>query len=581
MALGLNLLQFLGSLGLFLFGMKTLSEGIQRASGESLRSMLRSVTKHKILGVFTGLIFTVIIQFSTASTVVFVSFVNAELMTVFQSFSLIIGANIGTTLKGIVFAYIGFGEQIQLLHVAMILFGVAFPFYFSRNKRLKYSAEFFFGLGMVLIGLEFLKKLLPDLEQHPEIFEKVKYYRGYSLQSVSLFAIIGMLVTMMLQSSSATMIIVLVLVNKGWIDVTNAAAMVVGENIGTTLTANLAALVGNIYAKRSALFHTFFNLTGALLFLPMLLPALHFLDHLGLMYFKLPVSAFEFSDLSNKSSVPVVLAMFHILFNVTTAIVVMPILSQYEKLIEKLLPTKSDIDEKHTLQFITGGLSSTTEISIEEARNEIARFGNIIRRATRFIQNIVDEKDAKNKEELIERVAKYEEISDKIEFEVARYLSLSAEEEISVEASQQIRAMIMVIGELESIGDLCFHLSKSLERKHEQKIWFSQDQRDHLKELYIQLDKAFGLMMENLASNYDKARLDDSLLVEANINSLHDKARDYNLKMIEKGKAKLNGALIFNELLGGYEKIGNHVLRVSQVIVGTNVKRGLIGQFQD
>jgi phosphate:Na+ symporter len=266
------------------------------------------------------------------------------------------------------------------------------------------------------------------------------------------------------------------------------------------------------------------------------------------------------------------------MFNIFTAMVVLPFLKFYEKLLVIILPS-AEMEEQHHLQFISRGLLNTNEISLEEARQEIARFGNITRRTTTFIQSIVDEKETKNKEYLIDRVAKYEEITDRIELEVASYLSRASEEEISVEASQQIRAMLTVIGELETIGDICYHLSKSLERKNEQKIWFNQDQRDHLKELHLQLDKAFDVMIENLMSTYDKAQIEHSLLLEANINSLHDKARDKNVKQIEKGKIKLNGALIFNDLVGGYEKIGNHVLRVSQAIVGIQAKRNLLGDF--
>ena len=575
----LGFLQFLGSLGLFLYGMKTLSEGIQRASGESLRSLLSMATSNRFLGILTGMVITVVIQFSTASTVMFVSFVNAELLTVFQSLSLIIGANIGTTLKGWLFAYIGFQGQVQLSHLAIVLLGVFFPALFSRNKKLKYTAEFFFGLGILLIGLDFLKKSLPDLQQHPELLQWLKSYHSSGFPSVLLFVLIGMVITMILQSSSATMIIVLVMVNSGWVDFTNAAAMILGENIGTTITANLAALVANIYAKRSALFHTLFNLTGVLLFLPILHPALLALDWICLTVFKSPVSAFSVSVQGQEKAIPIALALFHTFFNLSTALVVAPFLKRFDKLLEVLLPANSKEEEQHHLQFISRGLLNTTEISLEEAHFEIARFGTITRKTTKFIQSIIDEKESKIKEELIERVAKYEEITDRIELEVASYLSRASEQEISMEASQQIRAMLSVIGELENIGDICFHLSKSLERKNEMKIWFNQDQRDHLKELHLQVDKAFEVMIENLETNYDKAQLEASLMLEATINSLHDKARDKNLKQIEKGKIKLNGALIFNDLVGGYEKIGNHILRVSQAIVGVNAKRGLIGQL--
>jgi phosphate:Na+ symporter len=574
----LNFLQFLGSLGLFLYGMKTLSEGIQRAAGESLRNLLRTATQHRLLGVLTGAILTVIIQFSSASTVMFVSFVNADLLSVFQSFSLTIGANIGTTLKGWLFAYIGFQGQIQLAQVAIVLLGIFFPALFSRNKKLKYTAEFFFGMGIILIGLDFLKRSLPDVQEHPELVEWIQSYTKLGSASTLLFVLIGTVITMLLQSSSAMMIIVLVMVSQGWVDFYQAAAMILGENVGTTITANLAALVANINAKRAALFHTLFNIAGVILFLPILYPALQILDWFCMQVLQLPLSAFSTQPKAQEAVIPIALAVFHTMFNTLTALVVLPFLKYYERLLTIVLPS-SELEEQHHLQYISRGLLNTTEISLEEARREIARFGNITRRTTKFIQSIVDEKESKNKEFLIERVAKYEEITDRIELEVASYLSRASEQEISMEASQQIRAMLMVIGELETIGDICFHLSKSLERKNEQKIWFNQDQRDHLKELHLQVDKAFDIMIENLEATYDKAQIEHSLMLEANINSLHDKARDKNLKQIEKGKIKLNGALIFNDLVSGYEKIGNHVLRVSQAIVGVQAKRNLLGDF--
>jgi phosphate:Na+ symporter len=576
MGVVISFFQFLGSIGLFLYGMKTLSEGIQRAAGESLRTILRRATRNPFIGILSGFALTVAIQFSSAATVMFVSFANAELLTVLESFSLIIGANIGTTVKGWIFALIGFQNQIQLSTLAIVLLGLFFPVLFSRNPKVKYTAEFFFGLGILLIGLDFLKKALPDLQHRPELLEWIQSYQGNHTGSVLLFVLIGLIITALLQSSSATMVIVLVMVNRGWIDFTNAAALILGENLGTTITANLAALVANNYAKRAALFHTLFNFTGVLIFLPLLPLMLGGIDWICIYVFQIPVSTFSTVPEALTLAIPIGLVLFHTLFNVTTALLVLPFMSKFEKLTEKIWPTHHREDEEHHLHYLSGRLLNTAEISIEEARQEIARFGNITRRTTKFVQTIVDEKETKSKEDLIERLAKYDKIINRIESELTSYLSRATEQEISFEASQQIRSMLVVISELENIGEICLSLSRALERKTELKIWFNQDQRDHLKELYLHLDKAFATMIQNLENNYESTELDKSIIIETSINAVFAKARDKNLKQIEKGKIKLNGALIFNELAGGYESIGNHILRVSQALATLNSKKPLI-----
>ena len=296
-------------------------------------------------------------------------------------------------------------------------------------------------MGILLIGLDFLKRSLPDVQEHPELVEWIQSYTKQGSASILLFVLIGTIITMLLQSSSAMMIIVLVMVSQGWVDFYHAAAMILGENIGTTITANLAALVANINAKRAALFHTLFNVTGVILFLPLLYPALQILDWFCMQVLQLPLSAFSTQPKAQEAVIPIALAVFHTMFNTSTALVVLPFLKYYERLLTIILPS-SEMEEQHHLQYISRGLLNTTEISLEEARREIARFGNITRRTTKFIQSIVDEKESKNKEFLIERVAKYEEITDRIELEVASYLSRASEQEISMEASQQIRAVL-------------------------------------------------------------------------------------------------------------------------------------------
>jgi phosphate:Na+ symporter len=558
-----DFLTLIGSLGLFLFGMKIMSEGIQKVAGDKMRAILGAMTRNRVMGVLTGLIITTVIQSSSATTVMVVSFVNAGLLSLVQSIGVIMGANIGTTVTAWIISLLGF--KVKMMVVAIPVVGIGFPMLFSKKDKLKSFGEFLIGFGILFIGLDFLKGSVPDLQSSPEALEFLKDLTGMGHLSTLIFILIGTILTIVVQSSSAAMALTLVLCNNGWIGFEAGAAIVLGENIGTTITANLASLIGNVHAKRAAMSHTLFNLFGIV----WMFIAFNFILN-GIDSYL--VSTGETSPFTDATSIPVALAIFHTTFNISNTLLLIWFVKFIEKTVQKIIPSKGEEDEKHHLEYIGSGLMNASELSIIEAKKEVIKFGELSKRMFNMVPELLLENDAKKFDEIYTRIKKYEDITDRIEIEIANFLVKVSKNEISEETSQQIRGILRMSNNFEKIGDVCYQMSIAIEKKNEEKAWFTPTQRDRLKEMFNHINGAFDIMLENIKADEGKADIQKAILIENKINDLRDAMRDEHFRSIEKGDYNIKSGLYYNNLYSSCEKIGDHIMNINEAAAGVNLE---------
>jgi phosphate:Na+ symporter len=543
--------------------MKIMSEGIQKVAGDKMRAILGAMTRNRIMGVLTGLLITSIIQSSSATTVMVVSFVNAGLLSLVQSIGVIMGANIGTTVTAWIISLLGF--KVKMMVVAIPVVGIGFPMLFSKKDKLKSLGEFLIGFGILFIGLEFLKGSVPDLQKSPEALAFLKDLTGMGALSTFLFIIIGSILTIVVQSSSAAMALTLVLCNNGWIGFEAGAAIVLGENIGTTITANIASLIGNVHAKRAALSHTLFNVFGVIWMFFAFNLVLKGID-------SYLVSTGEVSPFKEPTSIPIALAIFHTSFNISNTLILIWFVKFIENTVKKIIPSKGGDDEKHHLEYIGTGLMNASELSIIEAKKEVVKFAELSKRMFNMIPNLLLETDTKKNNEIFERVKKYEEITDRIEIEIANFLVKVSKNEISEETSQQIRAMLRMNNNFEKIGDLCYQMSVTIQRKNEEKAWFTPTQRNRLKEMFTLINQAFDVMLENVKADLGKSDIQKAVVIENKINDLRDAMRDEHFRSIEKGDYNIRSGLYYNNLYSSCEKIGDHIMNINEAAAGVNLE---------
>jgi phosphate:Na+ symporter len=561
-------LMLLGSLCVFIFGMKIMSDGIQKAAGEKMRSILRGMTSNRVMGVFTGFLITVLLQTSSGTTVMVVSFVNAGLLTLAQSIGVIMGANIGTTLTAWMISFFGF--KVDILKVFMPIMGIALPFYFHKNNTYKSIAEFLIGFGILFIGINFLKTYVPQIQKDPEFLAFITEYTQFGFWSILLFVLFGAILTIVVQSSSAASAITLALIAQGWIDFPIAAAIFLGENIGTTVTANLAAIVGNVHAKRAARFHFLFNVIGVIWVLAVFPYLLDMIDYVITKW--MGVSPFS-EDVEARGGVMVfAISLFHTTFNLLNVLLFIGFVPLMEKLVIKIQPSKNVTDQEFRLEYIGSGLLNTSELSILEARKEIIKYGVRTHRMFNFIPELLQEQEAEKFKELFQRTEKYEDISDRMEVEIANFLIKVSQEEMSEEGSHKVRSMLRIISNMEKIADICYQMSLSIQRKNNDKAWFTQQQRDNLKEMFNLINKGLSVMMDNLNAPEGKENIQKAVDVENSINSLRDRIRDEHFKSVEKGDYNIKSGLYYNGLYSSCEKLGDHILNINEAITGINLE---------
>ena len=451
-------LVLIGSLGMFIYGMKIMSEGLQQAAGSKLRNLLGSITSNRVKGVLTGFGLTSIVQSSSVTTVMTVSFVNAGLMTLTQSAGVMMGANIGTTITGWLINIFGF--KVSIASYALVFIAIGAPFMFVGKKKVKAWASAIIGFSLLFMGLGELKDAVPELSADSALVQFFVDYKDIPVLSTLMFVLLGTLITIIIQSSSAAMALTMTLVASGMIPFEVATAMILGENVGTTITAELASMIGNVHAKRSARIHTMFNLIGvvwAIIIFPF------FLDGIALL-----METFNWGDPFNNPAehANTGLAIFHTSFNLLNVLVFIGFVPHLVRLAEKTVKSKGAADLVFHLDYIGTGMMATPELSLLEAKKEIAKFGGITSRMSKFTRSLLYEKSLKVKGEIHERIAKYEDITDRVEVEVANYLNKISEGELSPETSSRIRGMNSIVNDLERIGDIYFQISKAIERKN-------------------------------------------------------------------------------------------------------------------
>lgn len=565
MSFGLyELLTLIGALGLFIFGMKIMSDGIQKFAGDQMRSILRKITQNRIAGIFTGFGTTAIIQSSSATTVMIVSFVNAGLLSLRQAIGVIMGANIGTTVTAFLLLAFGFGK-FSISDYSLPIIAIGLPLFFMSNSKLKSFGEFLIGFALLFRGLDALKNLMSFIKEDPTFIKTIiEPLDQFGFGSVIIFVGIGTLLTVVVQSSSAAMAITLSLCGGlNGLPLELAAAIILGENIGTTITANMAAMIGNVHAKRAARAHLFFNVIGVLWMLAIFYPFLKFVDYLvSETFFNALIIEGDYESTTRWS-----LAVYHLSFNIVNTLLLLWFIPHIERLVVRILPSKTDDDEMFQLKFFSSTYP-VGELSLLEAQREVLKLGKIVSRMNTFCKTILMEKKESEFRNYIDRIAKYEDITDKIEEEVASYLTKVSQNELSERTSEKIRAMLSMVGDMERIADIYYQISKTTERKRKNKIWFTPEQRERLLEMYSLMNQVLENMCKNLEMPYSEVELTEAKKLEKSLNKLRKEIRKEHFTNVEKGEYRYDNAAIYSDLFNSLEKIGDHAISVTQSITG-------------
>ena len=552
-----DFLRLIGSLGLFLYGMKIMSEGLQKFAGDSLRRILTAMTTNRVTGVLTGVLITALIQSSSATTVMVVSFVNAGLLTLTQSIGVIMGANIGTTVTAWLISALGFKVDIAAFSLPLLAFGI--PLLFSGKSSRKSVGEFIFGFSFLFMGLQALKANAPDLGANPEMLAFVQNYADMGFFSIILFLFIGAILTMIVQASAATMAITLIMCANGWIDYQLGVALVLVENIGTTITANLAALTGNTQARRAALAHLAFNIFGVIWVLILFYPFTN-----AVSWFV--TNVMRISDPS--VAVSFKLAAFHTAFNISNTFVMIWFVGLIEKTVCFLIKGKKDEDEEYRLRYITGGMLSTAELSILQARKEITLFAERTGRMLDMVKALFYEKNEDAFLKTYSRVEKYESISDRMEIEIANYLTCVAEGRLSSEGKEEIRIMLRAVSEIESIADSCNNMARSIKRRNEFKSIFTDEQNHNVDQMLALTEKALHRMIEILKkSELVRDDVNPSYNIENEINNYRNQLKIHNVEDINNKKYQYQDGVYYMDIIGEAEKLGDYVLNVVQAVI--------------
>ena len=566
----LQIFTLLGALGMFLYGMNLMSSGLQKAAGERLRGFLSAMTSNPFKGVMTGLGITTIIQSSSATTVMVVSFVNAGLLTLAQAIGVIMGANIGTTVTAWMVSWLGFKADISVLAVPMMLLG--FLFSNSKMDKRKNIGELIVGFSLLFLGLSFMKDSVPDLRETPQVLEFVSSWSAHGFGSVLLFLAFGTILTLVLQSSSATMAITLIMLSMGWIPFEMACAMVLGENIGTTITANIAASVGNTQAKRAAMSHTIFNVFGVVWALILYKPFLHLVGTITENLFGLPNPAAEGFVVTDSISAEGTaalygLSMLHTLFNLTNTLLLVWFTKWIAQAVSWIVPTPKNQDkEVFRLKYISAGPLATPELSVGQAFEEIISFAKISKNGANYAQNAINEADTDKFEELRSKLVKYEEISDRIEYEIATFLNGISAEEVSESTSLKIKSMYKIIGELESLGDSGQTISRILSRKNIHNKKFDADIVKNLNAMADAVNAAYDVMIENLTAAHkgELTNISNAYNAEDRINTLRNNLRDAVIENIENDGKNYQTNVYYMDVINAYESMGDFMINVSQ-----------------
>ncbi len=582
-------------MALFLYGMKTMSESLQKLAGNKLRTILSAMTKNRLTGVLTGLVVTALIQSSTATTVMVVSFVNAGLLTLVQSISVIMGANIGTTLTAWIIAFFGFGK-LSISALAIPLMGLTLPFIFSSKNSQKSMVEFVLGFAFLFMGLGFLQESMPDLQNNPEVLSFLQNFSGRGIISVLFFLLVGTILTVIVQSSAATIALTLIMAAKGWIDFPSAAAMVMGENLGTTLTANIAAIPANISAKRAAFAHFIFNTLGLIWLTFVFNYFVEIVDHIiggvtsfhpnGMTSFLNSLSPEEYRQISTlskaelspqlaalqdqylsyQSSTSYGLTLFHTLYNTCNVLIMVWFVNFYEKICLAVIKPKKgeEEDEEFALKYISTGVAPTAELSILQAEKEVEVYAQRARKMFGFVKKStnMDHHDKKFLK-LYNRTEKYEEICDRMEVEIGSYLAKVAEGRLSNQSKERVRDILRGVTEIESIADSSCNIARHLKRKMEADVNFEEVIIRNINEMYDLLDKAFDNMQTLLKSQrITETELVNSKYIENSINEKRNLLKRENVENLNQGLYSYQNSVFYMDIISECERMGDYIINV-------------------
>lgn len=624
-----QILLIVGSLGIFIYGMKMMSEGVQKLAGSRLRAILRSVTDHPVKAIFTGFTTTALVQSSSATTVMVVSFVNAGLLTLTESFGIIMGANIGTTLTSWIVNYAGL--KIDIAPIAVVLIGLFFPLMFSRRAQWRNLSETVVGFGILFIGLSFLKTNVPDLNDPANVglLEGVNNLTNLGFLSTLIFVLLGTILTVVVQSSSASTAITLLMVANGWISFPLGAAMILGENIGTTITANIAAFVANNNAKRAARFHLLFNVFGVLWMLaamPLVVPYIQempfeqqetvALENIRItQYHKdeavdlAPSTASALQRRVARNGVPedslvlirdqmndgqFILAkgqswleaaqatglqevratvdvpndrlpVFHTFFNVANVLLLGWFLPLFSRLVYWMIPTSNDEEEETSLQYIVGGIMDTAELSIEEARKETAQLGKLVQKMYSNVR-VLGFGTPKNRDRLMEKIRQRESISDEMELEIAKFLTEVSKDGVGAQSSQRIQCILSMINDLERMADILLSVAYSMERFSDEKVGMTAAFSASMKRLVDLVDQRIKTMNAGLKSDYQEVDMEAWLAEEDQTNQLRDELNREVYKSLEGNQIQALQSIAYLNLIAAYERLGDHVANIHEAM---------------
>ncbi len=596
----LDFLGLLGAVGLFLYGMKVMSEGLQKAAGDRLRNILSAMTRNRFTGTVTGFFITALIQSSSASTVMVVSFVNAGLMTLAQSMAVIMGANVGTTFTAWIIALFGF--KVDISAFALPLIGLAVPLLFSSKSRTKSIGEFTIGFAFLFMGLDMISKYVPDLQSNPEMFEFLQRYASMGFGSVLIFCLVGLVLTMVIQSSAATFAITLIMCSKGWIDFPLACALVLGSNIGTTITPLLASMSGNVAAKRTAMGHLLFNFLGTMWVLAVFYPFVDLntwiTEEIGqgdptslfkyvndlqtsnpYIYNQLYAGALPTSDgeiLRHQTiisqlqvSVSFGLSIFHTVFNLINLSIMIWLTRVYVKIVEFLVPARHNGDDEFQLKFISGGILSASELNISQAEKEISVFAERVSRMLPMAKELITTKDGSDDfNKVYSRLEKYEEISDRMEIEIANYLNRCAEGRLSNESKRRIAAMLSIDSEIESIADCALGVGKILLRKQQSAVQFNDEIYRNIETMFSYVQKAVDnmLVLLNNLEHQKESAIIVSYNCEREINNLRNQLRTNNIENINERHYEYQSGIYYMDIISTMEKMGDYIINVVDTV---------------
>jgi len=555
-----TIFKLLGALGVFLYGMRVMSDGIQKVAGNRMQSILNYMTANRTLAVLTGFIITGLLQSSSATTVMVVSFVNASLLSLTQAIGVVMGANIGTTVTTWIVSIIGF--KFKITSIALPIVGIGLPFMFSKLKKRRDTGEILIGFGLLFLGLMFLKESVPDIKSNPEVLEFLKNYTDLGFLSFIIFVLVGSVLTVIVQSSSAAMAITVTMAAFGWIGFETAAAIVLGENIGTTVTAYLASLGTNVNARRTARAHFLFNIFGVIWMAIIFRHFTQFILNIA------PWDPLQIKVIDGKEimvNLPLNLSLFHTVFNIINTLIFLPFVKPFAKIVERMVkPKESDLSKEYKLQYIGTGLQDTAQMNIQTARAELDKMVELIDNMFNTFLHVFHNPD-KKLGSTVERVKEMEDLSDQMQIEITKYLAECSKEELSEHNVMNVSAMMRIVNELENIGDSCFKLMVLTERKYLSNIQLHKKATEEFDDFTALLSESMGLYKQKMNAHLETQVLELAFKLETKMNNLRDNLKKAAQHRLQDG-SDVNAELMYLDILKHFEHIGDNSLNIAQAL---------------